>query len=102
MSGTRPDICFVVTYLSQFMSKPTNSHLSMAKHVLCYLKGTVNYGLTYKKFDTDLRLNGFCDTDWGTSHDRCSITGYYIPTVSEWTIDFLEISETTYCRFVNV
>jgi len=24
MSATRPDLCFIVTYLSQYMSKPTS------------------------------------------------------------------------------
>ena len=76
MSATRPDICFVVTHLSQFMSRPKKSHLCMAKHVLRYLRGTINYGLTYKKNDTHLNLNGFCDADWGSSQDRRSITGY--------------------------
>ena len=40
MTGTRPDLCYTVTRLSQNMAKPTQSDLSMAKHVLRYLKGT--------------------------------------------------------------
>ena len=31
------------------MSKPTKSHMSMAKHVLRYLKRTMNYGLKLEK-----------------------------------------------------
>jgi hypothetical protein len=33
MFATGPDICFVVTYLSQFMSRPTNCHLQVAKYM---------------------------------------------------------------------
>ena len=49
MTATRPDLCFVVTKLSQYMSKPTAAHLGLAKHVLKYVKGTRDYGLTFYK-----------------------------------------------------
>ena len=38
MTATRPDLCYIVTKLSQHMSNPTKAHLGMAKHVLRYLK----------------------------------------------------------------
>ena len=34
MTTTRPDLCFIVTKLSQFMSKPYEKHMKIAKHVL--------------------------------------------------------------------
>ena len=40
MTCTRPDLCYVVTYLSQHLSKPLKTHYGMAKQVLRYLKGT--------------------------------------------------------------
>ena len=76
MPGTRPDICYAVTKLSQHMSKPTKAHLSMAKHVLRYLKGTLDYGLEFQKSADPLKLIGYCDSDWGGSEDRRSISGY--------------------------
>ena len=76
MIGTRPDICYAVTKLSQHMSKPTNAHLGLAKHVLRYIKGTLNFVLKFSKSDDPLKLIGFCDSDWGNSEDRRSITGY--------------------------
>ena len=77
MTGTRPDLCYVVTKLSQKMSKPTQADLGAAKHVLRYLKGTQELGLTFKKSVSPLTLEGFCDSDWGASTtDRRSITGY--------------------------
>ena len=45
LTNTKPNICFVVNALSQFMCKPRKIHLIAAKHVLIYLCGTVGYGL---------------------------------------------------------
>ena len=41
------DICFVVNTLSQFPTSPRHVHLIIAKHILRYLKVTVEYGLKY-------------------------------------------------------
>ena len=77
MPYTRPDLCCIVTKLSQNMCDPTKAHLNMAKHVLRYLKGTLNIGLTFRKQKSEiLGLQGFCDSDWGAPSDRRSITGY--------------------------
>ena len=76
MSCTRPDICFSVNFLSQYMNKPNNAHLQLAKHVLKYLKGTINYDLKFCKSNEQLKLIGYCDSDWGSSEDRFSISGY--------------------------
>ncbi|XP_066950842.1 uncharacterized protein [Macrobrachium rosenbergii] len=76
ITGTRPALSYVVTKLSQYMSNPTLAHLSLARHVLKYLKGTLNHCLTFKKSDDPLCLVGYCDSDWGASEDRRSITGY--------------------------
>ncbi|CAB3992127.1 Hypothetical predicted protein, partial [Paramuricea clavata] len=48
----------------------------MAKHVLRYLKGTIDNKLTFKKSKEGLSMHGYCDADWGSSEDRKSITGY--------------------------
>ena len=41
LTNTRPDICFVVNTLRHV-------HLLVAKHVVRYLKGTVDYGIKYE------------------------------------------------------
>ena len=76
MTFTRPALCFAVTKLSQLKSKPTKAHLNAAKQVLRYLKGTIHYGITYCKSFKPLQLSGFSDSDWGSSEDRKSISGY--------------------------
>ena len=47
--NTKPDICYVVNALSQFMVEPKQLHMSAAEHILRYLRGTIEYGLLYKK-----------------------------------------------------
>jgi hypothetical protein len=37
-----------------------------AKHVMRYLKGTMDYGLSYDG-DRDFRLSGYTDADWAGS-----------------------------------
>ncbi|CAB4001063.1 Hypothetical predicted protein [Paramuricea clavata] len=43
--ATRPDIAYAVGVLSKFCAKPSEAHLTAAKRVLRYLKGTENLGL---------------------------------------------------------
>ena len=86
MLGTRPDIAFAVTALSQFNSNPGPSHWLAVKHVLRYLRGTTDYQLTYGAWGgpvtpavhaRPLNLHGFCDSDWASNpDDRRSVTGY--------------------------
>ena len=40
-----PDICFGVKTLSQYLVQPRRVHLIAAKHVMRYLKGTIDFGL---------------------------------------------------------
>ena len=47
LTNTRPDTCFVVNTLSQFLTDLRHVHLIVAKHILRYLKGIVDYGLKY-------------------------------------------------------
>ena len=49
LTNTRPDICFVVNTLSQFLIDPRHVHLIGAKHILRYLRGTVDYGLKMRQ-----------------------------------------------------
>jgi hypothetical protein len=66
LTNTRPDICFPVNTLSQCMVDPRQVHLVAAKHVLRYLKGTINYGLRYAR-DCNFCLVGYTDSDWADS-----------------------------------
>jgi hypothetical protein len=63
LTNTRPYICFVVNTLSQYMVDPKRVHLIAVKHVMRYLKGTVDYGLKYVA-DSEINLLGYSDSDW--------------------------------------
>jgi len=76
LTTTRPDISFATQQLSQFMSKPTCSHLATTMKVLKYLKGCPGRGLLFRR-DSQIQLTSFSDVDWGTCIDsRRSITSY--------------------------
>ena len=45
---TRPDIAWVVKILSRYTKKFGKKHVEWAKHLLRYLKGTINAGLHYE------------------------------------------------------
>ena len=83
MTCTRPDLSFVVTKLSQHMSKPNARHMTMAKHTLRYIKATINKQLVFRKSENPLTLTGFCDSDWANSEDRKSVSGYCFQMASE-------------------
>ena len=73
--ATRPDIAQAVGAVSKFSSSPTEAHLTAAKQILRYLKGTANYGIKYQKSDSG-NLIGYSDADWaGDCDDRHSTTG---------------------------
>jgi hypothetical protein len=63
LTNTRPDICFAVNTLSQYMVESRRVHLIATKHVMRYLKGTIDYGLRYAS-DCEISLQGFTDSDW--------------------------------------
>jgi hypothetical protein len=64
--NTRPNICFVVNTLSQVMVEPRRVHWVATKHVLKYLRGTIDYGLSYVQGD-GVRLMGYTDSDWAAN-----------------------------------
>lgn len=97
--GTRPDIAFAVSKLCKYHSAPLSMHLTAAKRVLRYLKGTMHLRLRYSALPNDeipspscqydsipaapsppsigILLKGFCDSDWAGDHStRKSMTGY--------------------------
>jgi hypothetical protein len=75
LTNTRPDICFVVNTLSQYLVEPRSVHLVAANHVMRYLKGLLDYGLYYTG-DNDFKLFSYTNLDWfGSALDRKSTSG---------------------------
>ena len=75
LTNMRPDICFAVNSLSQFLTNPRHVHLIAAKHILRYLRGTIDYGLKYE-VSHKINLEGYVDSNWeGIAIDRKSTSG---------------------------
>ena len=66
--GTHPDLSFSINLLSCFASNPGRAHWEMLKHVLAYVKGTLDYGITYH-WGASLQPVGFVDSDFTNDRD---------------------------------
>ena len=62
LTFTRPDICFAVNRVCQFMHAPTESHWAAVKRILRYLRGTASDGLHITR-SSSFALHGFTDAD---------------------------------------
>lgn len=71
---SRPDITFAVNKLARFSNSPKKVHWLAVKRVMRYLKGTLDYKITYANSN---ELVGHCDSDFaGCTTTRRSTTGY--------------------------
>ena len=76
MVCTRPDICYAVSVLSRFMSKPREKHWRYLKQLLKYVKTTRDYALIYPNANSTV-LTGYSDSDHaGDLGDRKSTSGF--------------------------
>ncbi|GKG07663.1 hypothetical protein Tco_0330632 [Tanacetum coccineum] len=76
MTSMRRDIAYVVGKLRKYTSIPGTQHLQAIQRVFKYLKGTVNYGLSYSAYPSV--LEGYFDTSWiSTVEDHSSTSGWY-------------------------
>jgi len=75
MVGTRVDLAYAVSVVSQHMSKAGPIHWTTIKRIMRYLKGTLDFKLCLG--GESIALHGYCDADWaGDANDRRSTTGY--------------------------
>jgi hypothetical protein len=58
------------------MERPTELHQQAVKRVLCYIKGTTELGIFYKRGEEE-KLVAYSDSDYtGDTEDRKSTSGY--------------------------
>lgn len=75
--GTRPDLAFATTYMSQFNNCPSKEHWSGVQHILRYLSQTKELKLSFQKTGKNIEI--FCDSDWASDKiDRRSFSGYVV------------------------
>lgn len=78
---TCPDIAYAVGVLARFNANPGMAHWSAVKHLFQYLRGTLDYKLTYGSDSSigDRMFVTYCDADHGGDKDsRKSTTGYLV------------------------
>jgi hypothetical protein len=76
LTNIKPNICFVVNTLIHHLEQPRQVLLVATKHVLRYLKGTLDHGLWYR-YDHEFGLYGYLDSDWvDIIHDQKSTSRY--------------------------
>ncbi|VVA38603.1 PREDICTED: ribonuclease H domain-containing, partial [Prunus dulcis] len=77
LTFTRPDLAYAVNTVCQFMTAPTDIHMTLVKRILRYVQGTLSYGLTFTSGSSV--LVGYSDADWaGDPNTRRSTTGYVV------------------------
>ncbi|GKA70619.1 hypothetical protein Tco_0776758, partial [Tanacetum coccineum] len=74
-TSTRPDIAYAVGRLSKFTSTSSRQHWHAITRVFKYLKGTMNYGLSYVRYHS--MLEGYSDASWiNHVEDSSSTSGW--------------------------
>lgn len=77
MTCTRPDLAYIVGVLSRYMEQPQYEHWCDVKRVLKYLKGTINYGVSYGCNTGTTEMVMYSDADYGGDIDTGrSTTGW--------------------------
>ncbi|XP_039173755.1 receptor-like protein EIX2 [Eucalyptus grandis] len=78
LTMTRPDICYAVQTLSQFMHSPKQSHMNAALKIVRYLKTCPGLGILLSR-KCNMEMTAYCDADYATCPmSMRSITGFCI------------------------
>nr|GEY05190.1 ribonuclease H-like domain, reverse transcriptase, RNA-dependent DNA polymerase [Tanacetum cinerariifolium] len=85
---TRPDLSYYVGLLSRFMQEPRDQHMKAIRQVLRYVKGTKDYGITYKHNGGN-KIHGYNDSSYGVNTQEgkgtTSIIFYYGESPISWS-----------------
>jgi len=95
-SATRPDISFVVSKLSRFMSNTGTDHWHALERVMRYLVGTMSYGIHYSGHPTV--LEGYSDSNWICDADELYATSGYVFTLGGGAISWRSCKQTILTR----
>lgn len=79
-SRTRPDSATAVSMLGKFQSDPSPQDCTALKHLVCYVKGTVHFGILLSTDTGNRHLEAWSDADWGRDEAKRSPGPGYVPT----------------------
>ena len=78
LAVTRPELCYAIHLLSQFMKAPTVAQWEAALRVVRFLKGCPGQGILLRS-DSSLELSVYVDADWSTCPvTRRSLSAYVV------------------------
>lgn len=78
LTFTRPELCYTVHILSQFMQVPLEAHWEAALRTVRYLKGSPGQGVLLRA-DSDLRITAYCESDYNSCLlTRRSLSAYIV------------------------
>ena len=85
---TRPDIAYAAGVLARFNSNPGPAHWQAAKHVLRYLKGTMDHSIIYQPSDSPEPFITYSDADHGGNPDNGKSTGGYVVKIGSGAVSW--------------
>jgi hypothetical protein len=87
LTHIRPDLSFVVGLVARYIQTPHESHWKVAKSILRYVCGTVQFEMHYSSKGTPL-LVGLIDSNWVSDPDDQKSTTSYVFSLSSRPIDW--------------
>ncbi|GJR95478.1 ribonuclease H-like domain, reverse transcriptase, RNA-dependent DNA polymerase [Tanacetum coccineum] len=91
---TRPNLSYSIGLLSRFMQEPKEQHMKAIRQVLRYVKGTKDYGITYKHNGGN-KIHGFSDSSYGVNTQEGKGTNPHKSTMVNHTI-MLKYTKTSH------
>jgi hypothetical protein len=86
----RPDIAHAMGVLCRFMSKLGPAHWKAAKHLFRYLRGSIDYRLTYAPDPSSLQLfTTYSDADHGGNPDNGRSTSAYVVKMGTGAVSWM-------------
>lgn len=76
MVETRPEIAFVIAVAARFAKNASHAHTEAIKTIICYIKRSINHGITYGD-EKKLLIEGYLDFEWaGNKESHKLISGF--------------------------
>ncbi|XP_031488883.1 uncharacterized mitochondrial protein AtMg00810-like [Nymphaea colorata] len=95
---TWPDLSFAVNKVCQYMQQPTTIHMTVVKHILCYVKATLSCGLLLKPATT-FHIDAYTDADWAGNIDDHKSTGGFAIFIGSSLVSWFARKQPTVARF---
>ena len=86
--ATRPNIAYAVGCLARFNSNPGPAHWAAVKHLLRYLKGTMDLALTFTPNDSTEIFQTWTDADHGGNLDNGRSTSGFLAKIGMGAISW--------------